>query len=83
MKTVFLARRVFTPLEEIQDALVVVEDGKISEVSSRAEMAVHSAAEVVDLGESVLTPGFFDIHMHGGSGVDLMRASGSDFPRLG
>lgn len=83
MKTVFLARRVFTPLEEIQDALVVVEDGKISEVSSRAEMAVPPAAEVVDLGESVLTPGFFDIHMHGGSGVDLMRASGSDFPRLG
>ena len=29
---------------------------------------------------NVLTPGFFDIHMHGGAGVDAMRASGPSFP---
>ncbi len=83
MKTVFIARRLFTPVEEIQDALVVVEDGKISEVGSRSRAQVPPAAKVVDFGESVLTPGFFDIHMHGGAGVDVMRASASEFPRLG
>ena len=83
MKTVFIARRLFTPVEEIQDALVVVEDGKISEVGSRSRTQVPPAAKVVDFGESVLTPGFFDIHMHGGAGVDVMRASASEFPRLG
>jgi len=67
MKTVFLARRLFTPLDEIQDAFVVVEDGNISEVGSRSRTPVPSQAKAVDFGESLLTPGFFDIHMHGGA----------------
>lgn len=83
MKTVFLARRLFTPVEEIHDAFVVVEDSKISEVGSRAQTALPSQAKAVDFGDSVLTPGFFDIHMHGGAGVDVMRASASEFSRLG
>jgi len=31
---------------------------------------------------SILAPGFFDIHLHGGAGLDVMRASPSDLPRL-
>ncbi len=83
MKTVFLARRLFTPVEEIQDAFVVVEDGNISELGSRSGTALPSQAKVVDSGENVLTPGFFDIHMHGGAGVDAMRATGPELSRLG
>ena len=83
MKTVFLARRLFTPLEEIQDAFVLVEDGNISEVGSRSQTPLPSQVKAVDFGESVLTPGFFDIHTHGGGGVDAMRASASEFSQLG
>jgi N-acetylglucosamine-6-phosphate deacetylase len=83
MKTAFIARRLYTPLEEIQNPLLLVEDGKISEVSSRSEKDVPGNASVVDFGDAVLAPGFLDIHMHGGTGIDLMRASPSDLPRLG
>lgn len=83
MKTAFTARRLFTPLEEISHPLLVVEDGRITEISSRSGRAAESNAELVDLGDAVLVPGFFDIHIHGGAGVDLMRASASDVPRLG
>jgi N-acetylglucosamine-6-phosphate deacetylase len=83
MKTVLLARRLFTPVEEIQDAMVVVEDGKISAVGSRSGAPLPSDAKLVDFGDGVLTPGFFDIHTHGGGGVDAMRASASEFSRLG
>jgi N-acetylglucosamine-6-phosphate deacetylase len=83
MKTVFLARRLFTPVEESQDAVLMVEDGKISEVGSRSRTPLPSQGKVVDFGDSVLTPGFFDIHMHGGAGVDVMRASAPEFSRLG
>jgi len=83
MKTVFLARRLFTPVEEIQNALLAVEDGKISDVGSRSAAQVPPQAKVVDFGDSVLSPGFFDIHMHGGAGVDAMRASASEFSQLG
>lgn len=82
MKMVFTARRLYTPLEEISDPLLVVEDGKITEVISRLRKEVPKVS-VVDFGDAVLAPGFFDIHMHGGAGLDVMRASSSELPRLG
>src|ERR1035441_9377543 len=83
MKTAFTARRLCTPLEEIQNPLLVVEDGLISEVSSRSMKNVPGNTSLVDFGDVVLAPGFVDIHMHGGAGLDLMRALPSDLPRLG
>ncbi|PYX49093.1 MAG: N-acetylglucosamine-6-phosphate deacetylase [Acidobacteria bacterium] len=83
MKTAFTASRLYTPIEEIQNPLLIVEDGKISHVSSRTATEVPSNASTFDFGDAILAPGFIDIHMHGGAGVDLMRASSSDLPRLG
>jgi N-acetylglucosamine-6-phosphate deacetylase len=83
MKTVFTARRLYTPVEEIQNPLLVAEDGLISEVSSRSAKEVPAEASLVDFGDAVLAPGFVDIHIHGGAGLDAMRASPSELPRLG
>jgi N-acetylglucosamine-6-phosphate deacetylase len=83
MKTVFTATRLYTPLEEIQNPLLAVEDGLISEVSSRSTTEVPANTSLIDFGDAVLAPGFVDIHIHGGAGVDAMRASQSELPRLG
>lgn len=83
MKTVVTARRLYTPVEEITDPLLVLEDGNINEVSSRASHEFPSHANVVDFGDAVLAPAFLDIHIHGGAGIDLMRASIFELPRLG
>ena len=83
MKTVFTASRLFTPTEEILNPLLVVEDGRIAEVSARAGKEIPREATVVDLGDVTLAPGFFDIHIHGGAGLDVMRAAPADLPRLG
>jgi N-acetylglucosamine-6-phosphate deacetylase len=37
----------------------------------------------VDFGDAALAPGFLDIHLHGGAGLDVMRASVDELPRLG
>ncbi len=79
----FTARRILTPREEIADPLLLVEDGMITEISSLSEKPAPLIAHAVDFGDAVLAPGFFDIHMHGGAGVDVMRASPSELPRLG
>ncbi len=81
MRTSFTAARLFTPTEEIQNPLLVVEDGVIAEVSSRAAADAGNAA-LVDFGDAAIAPGFFDIHMHGGAGIDLMRAATSEFSHL-
>lgn len=83
MKTAFTAKKLFTPLEEISQPLVVVEEGRITEVSSLAGKTTGSSTRMVDLGDAILVPGFFDIHIHGGAGVDLMREPASEVPRLG
>jgi len=83
MRTAFTASRLFTPTEEIQQPLLVVEDGLITEVCSRATKESPSDAVLVDFGDAVIAPGFFDIHIHGGAGLDVMRASPSELPRLG
>jgi N-acetylglucosamine-6-phosphate deacetylase len=83
MKTTFTATRLYTPVEEIQNPLLVVEDGTITEVSSRAAKEVPGNSTLVDFGEAALAPGFFDIHIHGGAGLDLMRALSNELPRLG
>jgi N-acetylglucosamine-6-phosphate deacetylase len=79
---VLCASRLYTPLEEIQNPLLFIEEGIVSAVSSRAEREVPTSATIVDLGDAILAPGFVDIHMHGGAGFDVMRASLAELPRL-
>ena len=83
MKTVVTARRLYTPVEEITDPLLVIEDGHIAEISSRDSHPSPANATIVDFGDAALAPGFLDIHIHGGAGLDVMRASAAELPRLG
>ena len=80
------AHRLYTPQEEIQDPLLFIEDGLISEVSSRAQKEIPGNATVVDLtkdlADAILAPGFVNIHMHGGAGLDVMQASLAELPHL-
>src|SRR5208337_2102761 len=34
------------------------------------------------LAEAILAPGFVDVHMHGGAGLDVMRATPAELPHL-
>src|SRR5262249_21385543 len=83
MKTVVTARRLYTPIEELADPFLVIEEGHISEISSRTSRTTPTNATVVDFGDAALAPGFLDIHIHGGAGLDVMRASAEELPRLG
>ena len=75
MVTVLLARQLLTPLERIDDAVLVVEDGIISAAGGRADVTIPTNAQVIDFGDAILTPGLIDIHIHGGAGHDVMEGS--------
>jgi len=83
---VLSAHRLYTPQQEVENPLVFIEDGLISEVSSRLQREVPGTATEVDLTkdfpDAILSPGFVDIHLHGGAGLDVMRASASELPHL-
>jgi N-acetylglucosamine-6-phosphate deacetylase len=73
--TVLLARQLLTPLERIDDAALVIEDGIILAVGAREDISTPDNARVVDFGDAILTPGLIDIHIHGGAGYDVMEGS--------
>jgi len=83
---VLRANRLYTPQEQIENPLVFVEDGIVSGVFSEAAREIPRNATVIDLSreypDAILAPGFIDIHMHGGAGLDVMRASAGELPRL-
>src|SRR5690349_17283824 len=73
MKTAITAGTLFTPLKQINFPMVLIEDGKITSVSSRKESELPLTARHLDYPQLVLAPGFIDIHIHGGSGHDVME----------
>src|ERR1700677_3375004 len=79
---VLRASRLFTPLEEVPNPLVFIEDGLISKISSRDEAEIPPNARVIDLADAILAPAYVDIHMHGGAGLDVMLAAPAELPHL-
>lgn len=69
-----IAASLIAPQGVIAPAVLVMEDGRISALGTPANTALAPGTRVRDLGEAVLAPGFIDLHVHGGAGIDLMNA---------
>jgi N-acetylglucosamine-6-phosphate deacetylase len=79
---VLLARQLLTPLDRIDDAALVMEDGIISAVGPRHDVTLPANARTFDFGDAVLAPGMIDIHVHGGAGHDVMEGSGESLAAI-
>jgi N-acetylglucosamine-6-phosphate deacetylase len=71
--TVLRAARLITPLRTIEDAALILAGRQIAAVGRRGEVAAPAGARQEEFGDAVLTPGYVDLHVHGGGGFDLMR----------
>lgn len=86
----WLIRGVKAVIEDrvLEDAIVVVKDGLIAEVSEVSEVStVGSLASdeniaVIDGAGRWLLPGFIDLHVHGGHGSDFMDANGQAYDAI-
>jgi len=76
------AATLFTPLERIEQPLLLVEDGSVVEVASRARRETPAGSRVLDFSDGILAPGYIDIHIHGGAGRDVMDASPEALPEV-
>ncbi len=55
----------------LSDAMVVCRDGKIESVG-KSHSRIPKDATVIDARGGYISPGFIDIHVHGGDGADFM-----------
>lgn len=67
----FLNGKIFTPLETIDDGVVVVDGTTIHAVGTRATTPVPRDAEIIDARGNAIIPGLIDIHTYGCLGVSL------------
>jgi N-acetylglucosamine-6-phosphate deacetylase len=68
----FTARQLFTPAHTVEHPLVLVESGRVLEISSRDTRSIPAGIAVSDFGDSVMAPGYIDLHLHGSAGYDVM-----------
>lgn len=64
-----------TPHRTIENGVVLVEDDKIVGVGTWEEFKNTSVDETLDFPGCYVSPGFIDIHVHGGGGSDTMDAT--------
>jgi N-acetylglucosamine-6-phosphate deacetylase len=82
MKTAITADRLITPDQSITDPIVLVEDGVITSLDSRAN-AEQASAPHLSFPGCTLVPAFFDVHIHGSAGHDVMEGTPQAFATIG
>ena len=75
MKTTIVNAHVISPGVDLENAVVVVEDGRIKSVrKGPASAKADKNNTVVDVRGQYLMPGFIDVHTHGALGYDFCDA---------
>src|SRR5215469_14274840 len=73
MRTVFTADKLWDGTRLIPEPIIVVEDGFIALLATRGE--THTPAGDIHDFTGTIGPAFFDVHIHGGAGHDVMEAT--------
>ena len=75
MRTVLTAEKLWDGSRLIIRPIVVIEDGRIDSISSRETAELPAGPHAMDFPGATLAPAFFDVHIHGAAGHDVMEAT--------
>ncbi len=69
---IFRNAKIITRDSVVENKALLVEEGKIKGLLPEAEMNDYKTAEMINCNGKYLSPGFVDIHCHGGGDADFM-----------
>jgi len=75
MQTVVTAERLWDGTTLHQHPLILIEDGRIDSIATRESSELPAGARVLDYPGATIGPSFFDVHIHGAAGHDVMEAT--------
>ena len=78
----FTAGRLLTPTDAVEHPLVLVEQGRIVDISARGSRQVPAGASTSDFGNNAIAPGYVDLHIHGSAGYDVMDDTAEALPAI-
>ena len=82
MKTLIQNGPVITPFRLIPNGGVLIENGKIVEILERPLGDIPPNTTVVDAAGRTISPGFVDIHVHGGGGFGFLSATPEEVGKI-
>ena len=78
----FTAGRLLTSTDAVEHPLLLVEKGRVVDISSRSSCQVPAGVSTADFGPSVIAPGYVDLHIHGSAGYDVMDDTVEALPAI-
>jgi N-acetylglucosamine-6-phosphate deacetylase len=78
----FTAGRLLTPTDAVEHPLLLVEQGRVLEISARSGRQAPAGISVSDFGDGVIAPGYVDLHIHGSAGYDVMDDTAEALPAI-
>jgi N-acetylglucosamine-6-phosphate deacetylase len=75
MRTVITAGWLWNGIQRISNPVIEIEHGLIVQIGARAGAEMSASAHHLDFPGATLAPGFFDVHIHGAAGHDVMEAT--------
>ncbi len=66
---------IYTPLRMIKSGSILIQGEKIARVGQIDDSKIPPGTRIFDCDKKIAVPGFIDIHLHGGGGVDFLDSS--------
>ncbi len=67
--------QVYLPDRILEDGAILIRNGRIDSIYEAGTVLPQDVHERIDAEGRILIPGFIDVHVHGGGGVEAMQAS--------
>jgi N-acetylglucosamine-6-phosphate deacetylase len=75
MRTVLTAEKLCNGTSLLHHPVIEIEDGWIASIGDRAEVEISATTRILNYPGATLSPAFFDVHIHGAAGHDVMEAT--------
>jgi N-acetylglucosamine-6-phosphate deacetylase len=75
MRTVITAEKLCNGTSLLDHPVIEIEDWRIASIGTRAEVEVPATTRTLNYPGAILSPAFFDVHIHGAAGHDVMEAT--------
>ncbi|MGO9336931.1 MAG: N-acetylglucosamine-6-phosphate deacetylase [Terracidiphilus sp.] len=85
MRTVLTAKRLWNGTSLLDHPVILIEHGRIASIDTRvaSDLPVAGGDLVFHYPEATLSPAFFDVHIHGAAGHDVMEATPQALTTIG
>ena len=80
---VYTAAHLWDGTRLLNDPMIVVEDGRIAAMGARTASELPPDTNIRNFPDGMLAPAFFDVHIHGAAGHDIMEGTPEALSRVG